>query len=202
MKTRWIPLVALLIMATSTAAFAQRRMGPFAGPGAGAQGPASEGQMPTPTFENAAEYLGLSTAQVDALKLLITQFREQTQTVREQVAEKQKALNTLLKSNSTDSAAIGALMVEIQTLRSQIQSAHESVRAQALNVLTAEQKTKLAGLEAARALRPAIQEAAMLNLLTPPEGASGPMGGGPGMGLGGGPGMGRGTGPRRGAGGQ
>jgi Spy/CpxP family protein refolding chaperone len=196
MKTRWIPLVILLIIVTSTAAFAQRRMGPFAGPGAGGQAPLAEGQTPPePTFDKATEYLGLSTAQVDALKLLITQFREQTRTVREQMAEKQKALNTLLKNNSTDAAAIGALMVEIQTLRNQIQSAHESVRAQALNVLTAEQKTKLANLEAAMALRPAIQEAMMLNLLTPPEGAAGePMGGGPGMG--------RGPGPRRGAGGQ
>jgi len=40
-------------------------------------------------------------------------------------------------------------------------------------VLTPDQKTKLAALQSAAALIPAIHQAAGLNLLTPPEGSEG-----------------------------
>ena len=125
--------------------------------------------------------MNITDAQIQSLKQIGEQTRTTVQPLMKQIAEKSKALADLRKSGSTDSAAIGKLVVDIDALQKQVKDARDNARTGALGVLTADQKTKLAALEAAAKLLPAIRQAEALGLIDPPQGA-GP--GGPGMGFG------------------
>jgi len=128
-------------------------------------------QPQAPNVNDLKTFLGLTDAQVTQLRELRQQERQALRSVVQQVAEKHRALREALQAGSTDATALGQLLVDIQNLRKQIQSTNENFRSQALALLTADQKAKLAQLEAAAKLAPAIRQAAALNLLAPPAGA-------------------------------
>ncbi len=153
-------------------------------------------QAPAPNVTDLKTFLGLTDAQVTQLRDLRQQEREALRTVAQQIAEKRRALGEALQAGSTDATALGQLLVDIQNLRKQIQTTNENFRSQALALLTADQKAKLAQLEAAAKLAPAIRQATALNLLAPPAGPGLGLGLGRfGLGVGPGPGAGMGMGP-------
>jgi Spy/CpxP family protein refolding chaperone len=163
-----ISMVALL---AATAAFAQ--------------------QPPTPDVSALKTYLSLTDSQITALQAIQKQQRTGVSDLHQQVQQKQQALNALLSGGSTDANAVGKLVLDIQALRKQIDTNASSFRAQAANVLTADQKTKLKTLDDASKLQPAISEAVFLLLLAPPTPAQGGLlgpGGMGGFGVFGGPG--------------
>lgn len=154
-------------------------------------------QTPAPDVNDLKTFLGLTDTQVTQLRDLRVQEREALRSVAQQIAEKHRALREALQAGSTDAMSLGQLLVDIQNLRKQVQATNENYRNQALALLTADQKAKLAQLEAAAKLAPAIRQATALNLLAPPAGLGlglgfGPRGLGLGMGLGPGPGAGMG----------
>ena len=138
-----------------------------------AQGPGA-----APDLGDLKTYLTLTDSQVIALTTIHQQEMRAIQQAMQDLQAKQAALATLLKS-STDAAAIGRAMLDIENVRKKIDTTRSSFHDQAVNALTAPQKTKLNALGDAAKLQPAIHEAAMANLLPPP--ARGPRGfGGPG----------------------
>jgi hypothetical protein len=141
---------------------------------------------------------------VQALEQIRRQEAEALRATYEEMRQKHRTLAEQLQGGSTDAAALGRLLLDIQNLRKVIEDTQKKFQAQALNQLTADQKTKLKGLEDAAKLREAIVQATGLNLLLPPAPVPGAGPVGPGMRLGPmgpgprGPGMGPlGLGPRR-----
>ena len=149
-----------------------------------AQGPGG-GTPPEPSLTGITSYLGLSTTQVESLQSIQTQERTALQPLLQQIGQAQTAVQNLIGSGSTDTTALAAALLNVQNLRKQVTQKQGSFQAQAVAVLTADQKTKLGNLQAAQKLEPAIHEAEFLNLLAPPENAAGPgvrPAGGPGGG--------------------
>ncbi len=143
----------------------------------------------TPPADALKTYLNLQDAQIQTLQQIRRQQMQAAQSALSELAAKQKALRDQLEAGSTDAAALGKLLLEAEAARKRVQQIHDAYRAQAVGVLTAEQKTKLAALEQAQKLAPAIAEATALGLLNPPE-----MPGLRGAGM---PGFGPGLGPMR-----
>ncbi|MBI4877114.1 MAG: periplasmic heavy metal sensor [Acidobacteria bacterium] len=156
-----------------------------------AQGPMGPGRMgpggPQPKLDEVKAMLNLTDGQIVQIQAAQKQAMDKVSAVRTQLFEKSKALRDLRAKGSPDAAALGKLTQEIDALRKQIQDAREAGQKAAVNLLTGEQKAKLAALEAAAKLRPAIQEAMALGLLTPPDAPAAGMRGGLG-GMGSGPG--------------
>lgn len=140
-------------------------------------GPAADQQPATPTALITA--LTLNDTQVASLTQLQTQKRAQIQPIAQQLADKQKAIHDALAKDAPDVNAIAAALVQAAALQKQIKAIESSYTAQALAILTAAQKTKLAELEKALALQDAVRQAIGFDLLTPPEP---PAGAGPGAG--------------------
>jgi len=132
--------------------------------------------FPTPDVSALKTYLNLTDAQVTSLQAIRTQQRTALSNTHQQLQQKQQSLNSLLSGGSTDPNAVGQLVLDIQALRKQVSTANSSLQAQAVSVLTADQKTKLNALQDAAKLQPAIREAEFLFLLAPPT----PPAGGPG----------------------
>jgi len=143
----------------------------------------------TPPGDALKSYLNLQDAQIQTLQQIRQQQMQAAQSAFSELAAKQKALRDQLEAGSTDAVALGKLLLEAEAVRKRVQQIHDTYRAQAVNVLSAEQKTKLAALEQAQKLAPAIAEATALGLLNPPE-----MPGFRGAGM---PGIGPGLGPMR-----
>jgi signal transduction protein with GAF and PtsI domain len=143
---------------------------------------------PTPPVDAVKTYLGLTDTQIQALQQIQRQEAEALRTIHEEMQQKHQALAQQLQGGSTDAAALGRLLLDIQNLRKRIEDAQKNSQAQALNQLTTDQKTKLKALEDAAKLREAIEQATGLNLLIPPTPQPGAGPGGPGMGPGMGPG--------------
>ena len=151
----------------------------------------------TPDVSSVKTYLNLSDAQVNTLQQLRQTEMTALRSVFDEIQTKETALRNLLNTNTTDAAAVGRLMLDIQASRKKIESTEATYRTQAVNTLTADQRTKLAALDTAMKLRDEIQQAVVLNLLQPEAGGPGGPGG-PGGRSFGGPG-GRGFGPPAGA---
>lgn len=150
-------------------------------------------QPPADRFDAVQAAVGLTDAQVTQLLELRKQEREAVRTISQQMAEKRKALHDALQAGTSDAAALGKLLLDIEALGKKIRETHQSFQAQALALLDSQQKANLAKLEEAMKLRPAIGQATALNLLVGPGPGAGPGAGpafGPGMGAGMGPGMG------------
>jgi Spy/CpxP family protein refolding chaperone len=166
----------ILMIASAGVMFAQGPRGPH-----GMGGPPSDGQ---PDLSDVTSYLSLTSTQVQSLQSISTQQRAAVRGVQQQIADKQRALDTLIQKGSTDAAALGNLLIDMQNLRKQVNQSAGTYQSQALAVLTPDQKTKLNNLQAAAQLQPAIHEAGFLGLLAPPQGANA----GPGAGMRMGPG--------------
>lgn len=159
--------IAMLTIALTTAMAAQR-------PGRGAFGPRG-----VPGIDDVKAHLSLTDAQVQSLQQLQQQQREATRATREEIRAKAKALRESVAGGSSDAAALGRQLLEIEALKKKIEQSLTTYRAQAAATLTADQKTKLAALDAAAKLQPTIGQAVVLGLLAPPvrpAGAFGPAG--------------------------
>jgi len=121
-------------------------------------------------------YLGLTDAQISTLTQLRQSEMAALKPIFQQIGPLRQSLRTQGQSGSADATAVGKLVLSIQSLEQQATPIRASFQQQATAVLTADQKTKLAALESAAALMPAIHEATGLNLLTPPKGSEGPGG--------------------------
>jgi Spy/CpxP family protein refolding chaperone len=169
-----LPILAGTVLLASTALLAQA-------PG---QPPANR---PAPKLDEVKAYLSLTDAQVQQIQAIRESTRTQAHTIMTQIREKQESLRTLLDSNTTDALSVGNQMLQVRSLHQQMEQAHASARTSAQNVLTAEQKAKLAQLQSAAGLRPVIGQAAMLGLINPPADGGrgrGRRGFGPGPGFG------------------
>lgn len=162
MNLRFIPITL-----AATALFAQ-------GPG----GPHMH-RMAAGRTTAAQSYLNLTDAQISQLKQLRQSEMAALKPIFQQIGPLRETLRTQEQSGSPDASAVGKLVLSIQALEQQTEPIRSSYQQQAQAVLTADQKTKLAALESAAALIPAIHEASGLNLLTPPKGEFGPGGFGP-----------------------
>src|SRR6266540_287353 len=86
---------------------------------ASAQPPGAQ-QPPAPSITEAKAYLGLTDAQVTALQTIQKQAQAATQSLHTQIQTKQTDLDALLAKGTTDANAVGKLLLDIQTLRKQI----------------------------------------------------------------------------------
>jgi Spy/CpxP family protein refolding chaperone len=161
------PLASLLV-------FAQ---GPGLGPGRGPGG--GPGQQP---FTDVKAYLNLTDTQIQQIQAARQGSLDSVKTLQTQVQAKDQALRDLLDKGSTDAAAVGKLMLDINALHKQVKTLMDGVQQRAVSFLSADQKAKLKALEDAAKMQPAIGQAAGLGLLQPPQG-------GPGIGFGGPRGM-------------
>jgi len=141
-----------------------------------AQPPAmGPGQAPgQPPVSEIKAYLSLTDTQITSITTALRTAADANRTLAEQMRTKQEALQTALTSGSTDAAAIGRAMLEIQAIRKQLEANHTKSLEQAASFLSADQKTKLKALEDAAKLQPVIHEAHALQLLAPPAGGPGP----------------------------
>ena len=163
-KTKTMRLtLALLISATGL--FAQMQM-PGGMPG---------GQRYQPNYDDVKSVLGLTDEQITQLKQFQQDKMAATQAFYAKMSEKQKDLNQLLESNSTDATQIGKLMLELTQLRKQPAPGGVDIHEKAVGILSAEQKAKLAKLDEALKMRGAADQATQLALLNPPPPAPKPM---------------------------
>jgi Spy/CpxP family protein refolding chaperone len=160
------------------------------GPGSGRGPGLGAGTPPSP--DALKEFLGLTDAQVQQLVELRKSQPAAVQPLREQLRTKAEAMREEMQKANPDTNKVAQLMVEMKAIREQIRAEHGKLNDQAKALLTEEQKVKLAQLEAAQKLAPAIRQGIGLGLLSGPEGAGAGRGGpamlGPGPGAG--PGMG------------
>lgn len=196
MRYAWIGIAALALLFVVLAPASAQPFG--MGPGAGAVGPragmgmgpgAGAGLAAQPqAFAALKDALGLTDAQVQQLIEMRQKAAEDNKAVAEQIRAKRLELAELMKAANPDPAKIGQLQLEIRKLHEQRLARLEQLRTQAMTVLTAEQKAKLAELEKALALAQAARQAVGLGLIAPPQPAPGaglgigPKGGRPGRG--------------------
>jgi Spy/CpxP family protein refolding chaperone len=129
-------------------------------------------------------FLGLTDQQMTQLRQLQQQRLQAERPTMQQINAKQQELNQLLATSGADPAAVGRLVIEIANLRQSLPQAGQGLQEQAIAVLTPDQKAKLAQLQDAQKLVPAINQAAALGLIERPApppgpGAMGPRGVGP-----------------------
>ncbi|MGA3042386.1 MAG: Spy/CpxP family protein refolding chaperone [Bryobacteraceae bacterium] len=142
------------------------------GPG----GPHARSMGGPPQTTQVQSYLNLTDAQVSALQQLRQSEKAALQPIFQQLGPLHESLRAQSQGSGADATVVGKLVLSIQSLEQQAAPIRSSYQQQALGVLTADQKTKVAALQSAAALMPAIHEAAGLNLLTPPKGSEGPGG--------------------------
>jgi Spy/CpxP family protein refolding chaperone len=123
--------------------------------------------------DQAQSYLNLTDAQIQSLKQLRQSEMAALKPIFQQIAPLHESLRTQTESGSADAATVGKLVLNIQTLEQQISTTRSTFQQQAVGILTADQKTKLAALQSAADLMPTIHQAMGLGLLTPPKGAEG-----------------------------
>jgi len=146
-------------------------------PGPRPRGPREGG----PKLDEIKSYLGLSEEQVQQFQAQRQSFHESIRTVMDDTRSKRQQLREEMERESPSPGIVGDLTVQIQQARKQIGEKQKEFSVQARNTLTEEQQAKLAALEAARLLLPAIRQAQGLQLL------EGDDPDGPGLGFGPGP---------------
>jgi len=169
MKRSIVYWTVIVCLAISTAWAQQPPRPPAPGPQFVAPGPDGRGPQ-GPQFEELKSALGLTDTQIDQLRQLQQDKRQASRPLFEQIGDKQRALGEALQAGSTDAAALGRFLIDIESLRRQTQTVAESFRTQALALLDSAQKAKLAALEEAAKLQPAIHQAAALDLLAAGQG--------------------------------
>lgn len=153
-------------------------------PGRGFRGAIATGETPTPPADAVKTYLMLTDSQLAGFEAIRTTARTASQPIAEQLRTKMQALQAARNANPVDATAVSALQAEVTALQAQMEKIQTDARAQATALLSADQKTKLATLAAAAALREEVQGASMLGLLEGGPGFAGGRGG-PGKGKGG-----------------
>ena len=126
-------LLAVAMTVTLTAAlFAQRGPG---GPPVGSQRP-----DPTTALKNA---LGLTDAQVDAIKVLSQTERTRVQAIMTDIQQKRQVLDTLLNAPSPNPTDVGNAAIALHTSESKLPGEREWFISELKKLLTGEQQQKL-----------------------------------------------------------
>jgi len=128
------------------------------------------------------EALGLTDDQVTRLQALQKERADANAASFQTQREKQKLLDDTLAAGGATAATLGQLLLDIQATRTAVQEIDKKYHTLALAVLTSDQTTRLATVEAALKLQPAAQQAIGLNLI---EGSAAGAAGGPGRMMGG-----------------
>ena len=108
--------------------------------------------------------------------------RAATRTVADDLRARHQAMNTAMRSGSTDAATLNTTAQAIQAGEAKMLSIRQQFQAQAVASLTPDQQAKLKILTDAAALAPNIHQASMLGLIAQPQSARGDGPGGPGGG--------------------
>ncbi|MBC7926194.1 MAG: periplasmic heavy metal sensor [Bryobacteraceae bacterium] len=122
---------------------------------------------PVAAFVEVKAYLGLSDAQLEQLRQILTDRDKATQEVSQRMREKQLQIRNLLTNGSNDAAQVGRLTIEVYELQKQFSVPEEQYRVRALAVLSADQKVKVGQLEQILKQTPAAYQATHLLLLNP-----------------------------------
>src|SRR6516165_6950746 len=80
-------------------------------------------QPPAPSVTELKTYLSLTDAQVTSLQTIQQNLHTSTDTTMQQIQTKQQTLNTQLAAGGSTAAALGQLLLDIQTLRNSITQA-------------------------------------------------------------------------------
>ncbi|MGE0864310.1 MAG: Spy/CpxP family protein refolding chaperone [Vicinamibacterales bacterium] len=149
--------VAVVLAAGSALVHAQDgqmpRRGP--GPGIGMRGPG--GPMGPMGFAPGFRGLDLTDDQKAQIKSITDSHQAEFKAAGEKVGAARQALRTLLQADTIDEPAIRAKSVEVANAEADASILGAKVRAQTLQVLTAEQLAKLKELRAAREAQPRRQ---------------------------------------------
>lgn len=127
---------------------------------------ASTGTQTAPSTTEVTAYLTLTTAQLTSLATIKTNYNTASESLRTQVAAKQRELINAIRNNA-DATTIGKLTQELTTLQTQLTALATTYRTQAIAVLTADQKTKLKVLDDASKVQVQVQQATYLFLIAP-----------------------------------
>ena len=144
MKKRIALTTTLILIATLVAV-------PFVQADPQRRGPGRGGELgPLAGLFKAKEELALSDQQVDEIKAIFRDLREQNAPFREQVREGRQSITSALIANPNDVAGAQAVLSQQASAQQALQANTLAATAKALGVLTAEQRTKLASLIAER----------------------------------------------------
>jgi len=123
---------------------------------------------PVPAYTELKQYLGLTDAQSQSLQTILDNRGQAVQNIYTQISQKNETLSQLLNSDSGTAAQLGQLLLDIRSLQKQLPLNDAPYKAQAVSVLTADQKTKLPKLAEALQLQAAAGQAGMLLLIDTP----------------------------------
>lgn len=133
-----ILFVIVMMLALSAGIFAQR--------GPRGQVPAGGRPDPTTALKNA---LGLTDAQVEAIKALMQTRDERAQAIRTEIEQKRQALNALLDAASPSPADVGNAAISLHASEKKIAAERDWFIAELKKLLTGDQQQKLDTLLAA-----------------------------------------------------
>jgi Spy/CpxP family protein refolding chaperone len=119
-------------------------------------------------IEELRQYLGLTDDQIQQIEKVRDAGRDSAQGLPEQVRTNEDELRGLLEAGTSDTSVVGKLVLDLDALRSQMKQSLEIGQRNLLSLLSSEQATKLQTLEDAAKLRPMIEGAARLGLLSQP----------------------------------
>lgn len=119
--------------------------------------------LPPVRLGDLTSYLGLSEQQAARLQQVYQARQQVLHQLWDQISARQRELDELLNSAAPDAVTAGNLMIEIQSAPRQIRDTltHEAAR----SVLNDQQRRKLAALETALRLRPALDQAIQTGLI-------------------------------------
>lgn len=171
MRHSWIGIAVLALIFAAPSPAQPFGVGRGMGRGMRMAGPQAQAGMAAQpqAFTALKDALGLTDQQVQQLIDMRKQVAESNKTLAEQIRAKRQEIADLMKSANSDPAKIGQLHLDIRKLQEQRLARLEQLRTQALTVLTAEQKQKLADMEKALTSARAARQAAALGLIAPPQ---------------------------------
>lgn len=151
MKKLFRYVLPVLAFAIATPVLAQN--GPQQGPPPGGPGgPGGPGQVQGPPPDLVLkETLGLSDEQLTSLRTLLDTRRTAAETLQTQLQAAQKALGDALKAANPDPANVGTLFLRVDSLQKQFRTIDETFKTGFNNLLTAQQKEKVAAIQALEA---------------------------------------------------
>lgn len=114
------------------------------GPPPGGPGGPGGGPPPEVVLKDA---LGLSDAQLTQLHTLLDARRQAGEALQQQMQAAQQALAEALNAATPDPATVGAKLLAVRAIEKQFQQVGEAVKTGFDAMLTAEQKTKVQGLQ-------------------------------------------------------
>ncbi len=152
-RTRILVLAAAVMMVAAVAAVAQGMHGP------GGRG--GFGHM----LGFYSDYLDLTSAQQDQVKAIWAKEKPTLQPLMQQMRQFHSQMNQIAESGTFDEAKVRALATQQSQTMVELAVQHARIKSEMIQVLTADQKAKLARLEAKRAAR--MQQ--RMERMAPPE---------------------------------